>query len=120
MLSEGEPLVGVTLQQVIRDSFKPKADDQEMAMLKSAGPSRNNEKLKRSGVRLYSRPRRHVGDGVKIETEDANGMINFVAADDRSGDQVMVDTGLGIFALPSSPADPTPLTGPQDDARQEQ
>jgi hypothetical protein len=31
----------------------------------------------------YSRPRRHVGDGSRTETEEANALINFVADDDR-------------------------------------
>jgi hypothetical protein len=98
-------------------SPKPKVDDHEMTMLKSAGPSRNNEKLKRRRMSPYSYLRRNVGDGSKSETEEDNALIKFLIDGDRSGDQVMVAEGLGTLA--SSPADPTPLTGPQDEVRRE-
>jgi hypothetical protein len=119
MISEVESSVGVMPQQVFNHSPKPKADDHELSMLKIVGPSRNNEKMKRRRMSPYSRPMCHVGDGSYPEVEKANALSNRVAVDGRSGDHVMMDEGLGFLALSSNPADPTPLMGPQEEARQE-
>jgi hypothetical protein len=86
--------------------------------LKHAGPSRNNDKQKKR-MSPYSRPKRHGGDGCASDSGMAGALNRGVNLDDSGGDQVMLDEGLGLTALPSIATDPTPLTRPRDEACQE-
>jgi hypothetical protein len=60
----------------------------------------------------YSRLRGHGGDGSGSDFGIVEALNKGVNMDGRGGDQVMLDEGLGLIALPSSAADPTPLTEP--------
>jgi hypothetical protein len=80
--------------------------------MKHAGPSRNNDKQKKRRMSPYSRLRGHGEDGSGSDFGITGALNKGMNMDGCSGDQVMLDEGLGFIALPSSVADPTPLTGP--------
>jgi hypothetical protein len=119
MMSKGEPSVGVLPQHTVSVAPKTRIDDQELSLMKHAGPSRNNDKQKKRRMSPYSRSKRHGGDGCASDSGMVEALSRGVNLDDSGGDQGMLDEGLGFTALPSSAADPTPLTGHQDEARQE-
>jgi hypothetical protein len=120
MGSEGEPSVGGMCRYMGEPSPMLHGASFEKKMLKFAGLSRNSgEKIKRKRLSLYARPGRVLEVGKMADSDAAGALAINAIAGVKSEDHVMVGEGFGWSLTPNS-AKPNPLTGPQEEAHQEQ
>jgi hypothetical protein len=88
--------------------------------MKMVGPSRNTEeKSKRKRLSPYARPGRLLEMGKMTVSDAPDALTSSAAPGVKSEDQVMLDESFGC-SLTSNSAKPNPLTGPREEARQEQ